>query len=71
MREEKKKEKGQLCNSFTRYLTIKMMNGFYGYNDNGLNEARRIVGQMSVDDLKRLMSNDDEVTKFVRNLPDV
>lgn len=47
------------------------MNGFYGYNDGGFNEARAIVSQMSVEDLKRLMNDDNEVTKAVRNLSEV
>ncbi|CAF0974912.1 unnamed protein product [Rotaria sp. Silwood1] len=45
-----------------------MMNGYYNYNDGGLNEARSRINQMSFEDLKRLMNSDDEVTKFVRSL---
>ncbi|CAF3027264.1 unnamed protein product [Rotaria socialis] len=48
-----------------------MMNGYYNPIDKGLNEARRIVSQMGAEDLKRLMSNEDEVTKLVRNLPEI
>jgi len=48
-----------------------MMNGYYTNKDNGLNEARGIINQMNVEDLKRLMNNDDEVTKLVRNLSEV
>ncbi|CAF1519291.1 unnamed protein product [Rotaria magnacalcarata] len=48
-----------------------MMNGYYNPIDNGLNEARRIVSQMGAEDLKRLMNNEDEVTKLVRNLPEI
>jgi hypothetical protein len=48
-----------------------MMNGYYTNNDNGLNEARGIINQMNVEDLKKLMNNDDEVTKLVRNLSEV
>ncbi|UJR21212.1 hypothetical protein I4U23_024309 [Adineta vaga] len=48
-----------------------MMSGYYPTNESGLNESRVLINQMSVDDLKRLMNNDDEVTKFVQNLPEV
>lgn len=47
------------------------MNGYYSNNDGGLNEARGIINQMSVDDLKKLMNSDEEVTKLVRNLSEV
>ena len=47
------------------------MSGFYSSNDATSNEARAVVHQMSVDDLKKLMSSDDEVTKLVRNLTEV
>lgn len=47
------------------------MNGYYGPLDNALNEARAIVSQMSVDDLKRLMNNDEELRKLVQNLNEV
>ena len=47
------------------------MNGFYSSNDTTTNEARAVVHQMSVDDLKKLMNSDDEVTKLVRNLTEV
>jgi hypothetical protein len=40
-------------------------------NDSRLNEARAMISQLSVDDLTKLMNNDDDVTKFVRNLPEV
>ncbi|CAF3405327.1 unnamed protein product [Rotaria sp. Silwood1] len=48
-----------------------MMNGYYNYNDGGLNEARSRINQMSFEDLKRLMNSDDEVTKFVRSLSEL
>jgi hypothetical protein len=49
-----------------------MMNGYYMNNDaNTLHEARTIVGQMSIDDLKRLLNNDDEATRIVKNLAEV
>ena len=50
-----------------------MMNGYYdyNYNDNGMNEARSILSQKNVDELKRLINDDVELTKFVRELPEV
>jgi len=47
------------------------MNNYYSNNDSRLNEARTMINQMSVEELTKLMNNDDEVTKFVRNLPAV
>ncbi len=47
------------------------MNNYYMNNDSRLNEARAMISQLSVDDLTKLMNNDDDVTKFVRNLPEV
>ena len=47
------------------------MSGYYSSNDATSNEARAVVHQLSVDDLKKLMSSDDEVTKLVRNLTEV
>ena len=48
-----------------------MMNGYYGNNNDGLNEARRIIDQMNMEDLKKLISNEEEVTKLVQNLAEV
>ncbi|CAF0922468.1 unnamed protein product [Rotaria sordida] len=45
-----------------------MMNGYYNYNDGGLNEARGRISQMSVEELKKLMNSDEEVTKLVLSL---
>ncbi len=47
------------------------MNNFYPNNDSRLNEVRGMIGQMNGDDLKKLMNSDDEVIKFVQNLPEV
>jgi hypothetical protein len=48
-----------------------MMNGYYANNDSGLNEARGIINQLSMDELKKFISNDEEITKLVRNLPEI
>ncbi|CAF1270489.1 unnamed protein product [Adineta steineri] len=48
-----------------------MMNGYYMNNERELNEARGIINQMNVDDLKKLMNNDNEVTKLVQNLSSI
>jgi hypothetical protein len=66
-RERKKKGKHFIHETFRD----KMMNGYYSNNDKGLNEARGIINQMSVEDLKKLMNNDEEVSKLVRNLSEV
>jgi len=48
-----------------------MMNNYYTNNDSRLNEARAMISQMSGEDLKKLMNSNDDVTKFVQNLPEV
>ena len=48
-----------------------MMNGYYDYTNTAFNEAQNNVKRMNVDDLKRLMNNDDELTSFVQNLSEV
>ena len=52
-------------------LFTKMMGDFYTNNDSIFNEAQRLVARLSDDELKNLMTNDAEVTKFVQNLPEV
>ncbi|CAF1542540.1 unnamed protein product [Adineta ricciae] len=47
------------------------MGDFYTNNDSIFNEAQRLVERLSDDELKNLMTNDAEVTKFVQNLPEV
>jgi hypothetical protein len=47
------------------------MNNYYTNNESRLNEARAIISQMNSEDLNKLMTNDDDVTKFVRNLSEV
>ncbi len=68
---ERKKERTNFHSHTHEIFTDIMMNGYYTNNDNGLNEARGIINQMNVEDLKKLMNNDDEVTKLVRNLSEV
>ncbi|CAF0928154.1 unnamed protein product [Rotaria sp. Silwood1] len=48
-----------------------MMNGYYTNQDNALNEVRSIISQKTSDDLTKLMTNDDEVTKFIGNLNEI
>lgn len=47
------------------------MNNYYTNNDSRLNDVRTALNQLSSDDLNRLMVNEDELIKFVQNLPDV
>ncbi len=47
------------------------MNGFYTNSDNVLNEARNVINQKTVDDLTKLMNNEDELAKFIGNLTEV
>jgi len=47
------------------------MNGYYANNDNGLNEVRHIISQKTGDDLRKLMTNDDEIMRLVGNLNEV
>lgn len=53
------------------FIKIKVMSNYYPNNDNRLNEVRSIISQMNLDDLKKLMNDDEEVLKFIRNLPEV
>ncbi|CAF0840734.1 unnamed protein product [Didymodactylos carnosus] len=39
--------------------------------DGSLYEARNIISQMDVEDLKKIIANDDEILKIVRNLSEV
>ncbi|CAF2405256.1 unnamed protein product [Rotaria sp. Silwood2] len=48
-----------------------MMNGYYNNNDGGINEARTRINQMSLEELKKLMNSDEEVTNFVRGLSEI
>jgi hypothetical protein len=41
------------------------------YYDNVFNEARNAISQKNPDDLHKLMTNDDEVTRFINNLNEV
>lgn len=47
------------------------MTSYYANHDNGLNEARNVISQKSPDDLNKLMTNDDELTRFIGNLNEV
>ena len=48
-----------------------MMNNFYPSNDVRLNEARRLLSELSVDDLQKLVNSDEETNKFIEKLPEV
>ena len=39
--------------------------------EQGMNEARTMINQLSVDDLKRIMNDDNELNRFVQKLPEV
>ena len=47
------------------------MSNFSNGNDNGMNEARSIIGQKTADELMKLMSSDDELAKLIGNLGEV
>ncbi|CAF0865150.1 unnamed protein product [Rotaria sordida] len=48
-----------------------MMNGYYANHDNALNEVRSIISQKNVDDLTKLMNNDDDIGKLIGNLYEI
>jgi hypothetical protein len=47
------------------------MNNYFANHDNALNEAKNVISQKNADDLNKLMTNEDEVTRFIGNLNEV
>lgn len=48
-----------------------MTNNFYPSNDARLNEARRLLNELSVDDMQKLINNNGEMDRFIEKIPEV
>lgn len=48
-----------------------MTDNFYVNNDVRLNEANNLLNQMSVEELTRLLNNNQEMNKFIQQLSEV
>ncbi len=73
LNEEKETRHKQINFSFSIvvFSLLIIMTGYYANHDNVLNEARNVISQKNSDDLNKLMTNEDEVTRFIGNLNEV
>lgn len=47
------------------------MSVYSNNQENAFNEAKNLLSQKSADELTRLMSNEDELNRFINNLSEV
>ena len=73
LNEEKETRHKQINFSFSIvvFSLLIIMATYYVNHDNVLNEVRNAISSKNADDLNKIMSNEDEITRFIGNLNEV